>query len=508
MSVAGSSDVNDELAKTQWDVVVTGLGPVGTTLCSLLGKYGLRILGVDREKSIYTLPRAGHVDHTVLRTFEEIGCLDELLAEMIPNRGMELLNGNHDVLARIPTIRRTPSNLPPSMHLHQPVLERLLRENAERIEGVTLRNSMRLVSFEPTGGLQRVALEHEGRTFSVTTRFLVGCDGASSVTRNVAGLGFRDYGFAESWVVIDLILKEIPESLRRDTTFVADPKRPYAMIEMPGMRYRFEFMVLPGESVASVVKESTVLRLISKWLHPHQVQKVERAIVYTFRGAQAEHWRRGSVAIAGDAAHLTPPFLGQGLCSGVRDAANLAWKIAFVLSGRLPESILDTYGIERGPHVDNVITTSIEIARNLCMLDETAAQERDRQMLQSGLPEEKRIRFKLGELRTGPLIMPSGGMYAARPVSASKKTDSSLDRKFVILARSETALSSKASINWWRALGSEIQILDALDEAAAELDAWLQRLRGNVAVIRPDKYVLGCEKELDDITRYVQSNLN
>jgi len=505
--VAVASNVRDELAGSQWDVVVAGLGPVGVTLCSLLGKYGLRTLGIDRERSIYTLPRAGHVDHTVLRTLEEIGCLDEVLAEMIPNRGMELLGGGGEVLARIPVAPRTPSGLPASMHFHQPVLERLLRENAERIAGITLRNSVRLVSFEPAGDLERIVLEHEEQSFEVRSRFLVGCDGASSVTRNHAGLGFRDYGFAESWVVIDLILTQFPDTLRRDTTFVADPKRPHAMIEMPGMRYRFEFMVLPGETPESVTNEAAVHRLISGWLQPHHIRKIERAIVYTFRGAQAESWRKGNVAVAGDAAHLTPPFLGQGLCSGVRDAANLAWKIAFFLSGRLPSGILETYGSERGPHIDNVITTSIEIARNLCMLDESLAQTRDRAMLESGLPEEARIRFKLGELRTGPLVMPSGGMYMISPQTGEGPLDRLIGGNFMILARSTEALGSEAALAWWQALGANVRLTGSLPACAAVLDAWLQKRGGDVAVIRPDRYVLGCEKSLDAITAYVEAGM-
>lgn len=498
----------EELEGTQWDVVVSGLGPVGVTLCSLLGKFGLRTLGVDREKSIYTLPRAGHVDHTVLRTLGEIGCLDEVLAEMIPNHGMELLGREGDVLARIPVAQRTPSGLPASMHFHQPVLERLLRENAERIEPITLRNSVCVTSFKSRDGIQEVELESNGERFTVCARFLVGCDGASSLIRNQAGLGFRDYGFAESWMVVDLILRSFPETLRRDTTFVADPRRPHAMIEMPGMRYRFEFMMLPGETPETLTKRDNVMQLISHWLTPQQIHKVERAIVYTFRGAQAVKWRDGNVAVAGDAAHLTPPMLGQGLCSGVRDAANLAWKIAYYLDGRMPESVLDTYGEERGPHVDNVISTSILVAKNLCMLDEEGARKRDEELQESGEPAESRIRFKLGELRPGPLVMPSGGMYMVNLQIGEQTLDDLVGRDFLVLGLDEEALGSKETQNWWRKLGAELRTVSSLGGKGDELLSWFSRRDGRVVVIRPDKYVLGCENNLDRITDYVCTHMS
>lgn len=505
MDAATGDGFLESLSETRWDVVVCGLGPVGTTLCGLLGKYGLRVLGVERERSLYALPRAGHADHTVLRSLDELGCLDEMLAEMIPNRGLKLLNADGQVLATIPVVAKTPSGLPASLHFHQPTFDRLLRAGVERIDGATLRNSVSLVSFEREGAWQRLTLEHEDQRFRVSTRFLVGCDGASSLTRRLAGMGLHDYGFAESWVVIDLILYGFPDTLERDTTFVADPRRPYAMIELPGMRYRFEFMLLPGEAPESVVHDDAVHGLVSKWLSREQIRKIERAIVYTFRAARAERWRDGRVALAGDAAHLTPPFLGQGLCSGFRDAANLAWKLAYVLAGRLPEAILDTYGSERSPHVDNVIMTSSALAKDLCILDHERARARNERLLDGGLPEEARIRFKLGELRPGPLVMPSGGMYMINPETGSGPLDRVIGPNFLVLADTPGRFGS--SRQWWQALGARLHVLADFPKAQAELVAWMARRGGGVVVVRPDRYVFGCAESLDDITDYMHTEV-
>lgn len=505
MDAAGADSLAESLGGTHWDVVVSGLGPVGTTLCGLLGKYGVHTLGVEREKTIYTLPRAGHVDHTSLRTLDELGVLDEMIAEMIPNRGIKLLSADGRVLARIPVVSRTPSGLPASLHFHQPTFDRLLRAGVERMDGIRLHNSVKLVTFQPDGEVQRLTLDHEGRSLQVSTRFLVGCDGASSLTRSLAGLDFQDYGFAESWVVIDLILYEFPNTLDRDTTFVADPRRPYAMIELPGMRYRFEFMLLPGETPESVTSDDAVHGLVANWLSRKQIRKIERAIVYTFRGARAVRWRNGGVAVAGDAAHLTPPFLGQGLCSGIRDVANLAWKLAYVVDGRLPESILHTYGSERSPHIDNVITTSIAVAKELCMLDEGEAHARNERLLGGGVPEEARIRFKLGELRPGPLVMSSGGMYMINPETGWGPLDRVIGTSFLVLAVATEHFGN--SLAWWQAIGTKFHVLSDFPKAQAELAAWLKRLGGDVIVVRPDKYVLGCARSLDEISDHVRGQL-
>ena len=491
------------LSQEGWDVVVVGLGPVGTTLCGLLSRQGLKVLGVDREKSIYGLPRAGHMDHSILRTLSEIGVLDEALAEMIPNNGLELRSGEGRVLARIPDAARTPSGLPSSMHFHQPTFDRILRKGVERLPGVVLRNSVRMLDFHDDADGVTVDLETPEGSVQVRSRFLVGCDGASSGVRTRAGFGVRDYGFEESWMVVDLILRNVPDTLARDTVFGADPRRPYAMIELPGMRYRFEFMLLPGDDAATIITEDATYGLIAPWLQRSDVQAIERTIVYTFRGMQARQWYRGHVAVAGDAAHLTPPFLGQGLCSGVRDAANLAWKIGAALRGDLPDSILQSYQAERGPHVDNVITTSITLGKNLCMLDPKAAAERDDALLNGGEPEDARIRFKLGELAPGAWIMENGGMYVLNDTTPQGSLDDFLGQDFGVIARTEAAIDGHAGLI--ARLRAKVLTLDRVSLPMVE--AQMARRGMNVMVVRPDKYVLGGGASLDEVAAYLAPNL-
>ncbi|MBO0814217.1 MAG: bifunctional 3-(3-hydroxy-phenyl)propionate/3-hydroxycinnamic acid hydroxylase [Actinobacteria bacterium] len=482
-----------------WDVVVVGLGPVGLSLVGLLGKRGLRVLGVERERDIYPLPRAGHLDHTILRIIREIGCLDEALAGMIANDGMNLVTSAGEVLARLPVHNRTPSGLPPSMHFHQPSLDRVLRQAVEAMPTTELRSLTEVTGLEQGDQEVRLHVRSGGVDQVVRAGFAVGCDGASSTVRSAAGLELQDFGFEETWVVIDLMLRDRPPSLLANTTFGADPARPYAAIELPGMRYRFEFMLLPGERLPDVTSPEAVGRLISPWLTPGQVEEVERVVSYTFRAARVKDWRRGRVLVAGDAAHLMPPFLGQGMCSGIRDAANLAWKLGHVVREGAPLELLDTYGTERGPHVDNVIHTATRLGKVVCTLDPEAAAERDREMLGGGLPPEQRLTFKLGELAQGPLVLDGGGMFMISPDVRGVPLDQVAGQRFLVLARSAEQLDGPAAA-WWRGSGSLVSTLDELPDTEGALRRWMDRRAANVVIVRPDRYVLGAGPSLEEIT--------
>jgi 3-(3-hydroxy-phenyl)propionate hydroxylase len=488
-----------------WDVAVVGLGPVGTTLAGLLGKRELRVLGIDRERDIYQLPRAGHMDHTVLRTLGELGCLDEAFGETIPNSGMRLVNSSGQVLAEIRAQKLTPSGLPASVHFHQPALDRTLRTCVDAIPSVQLVNGNELVGLEQDDSCVTLSIRSENGVRQEQAQFVVGCDGAQSAVRALGGIKLMDFGFAESWVVVDLILKDRINTLPINTTFGADPARPYAAIELPGMRYRFEFMLLPGETAGRLTTQRAAEHLISKWLEPSMIHRIERSIAYTFRGASADTWRKGRIMVAGDAAHLTPPFLGQGLCSGVRDVVNLAWKLDHVLRHGAPHTLLDTYQAERDPHVRNVINTSIELGRVLCVLDPRAAKERDERILNSGKAPDQRVTFKLGELVPGPLVLSGGGMFMISPAVDGVPLDDLVGQRFLVLARDESDLT--ASVQWWTKIGARIATLAQFPATDDSLKRWMDKRNAKVVVVRPDRYVLAVGESLDAITAEVKSLL-
>lgn len=485
-----------------WDVAIVGLGPTGLALAALLGRRGLSVLGLEREGGLYRLPRAGHLDHTALRVLDEIGCFETAFADMIPNAGLRILSAGGRTLAWLPSPPRTPTGAPSSMHFHQPRLDRALFDTAAALPSVTLRHGCPVTEVAP--GPDHVALTLGGtRPEQVRARYVVGADGAGSTVRAAAGLALEDFGFSESWMVVDLILARRCPSLSPDTVFVADPARPHLLIELPGMRYRFEFMLLPGETEAELTAEPTVRRLLRPWLGPDDIAAIERAVVYTFRGALAPEWRAGRILLAGDAAHLTPPFLGQGLCSGLRDAANLAWKLDHVLTHGAPAALLDSYGVERAPHVRNVIDTSIRIGEVLCTLDPETAARRDADLLATAEdPRRSPLFFRLGELPQGALVGAGGGRAMPSPRVGATTLDRLAGQRFLVLSR--RPLSADPALEFWTALGAHV--LDTAGEVPA-LDAWLDRMGAEVAVARPDRYVLGAGATLAGITDPVRALL-
>jgi hypothetical protein len=217
-------------------------------------------------------------------------------------------------------------------------------------------------------------------TRSIRARFAVGCDGARSFVRSVVDPAWQDLGFAFDWLVVDVIPHE-RRSWDPMNWQLCDPARPTTVVSGGPGRRRWEFMRLPHETTDELNSEAAAWRLLEPWeIRPDNAQ-LERHAVYTFRGAWADAWRKGRILLAGDAAHLTPPFIGQGLCSGMRDAANLAWKLDLTLAGRAAEPLLDTYTSERLPHVRALIEFAVSLGRVICVPDPVAAAERDRRMI-------------------------------------------------------------------------------------------------------------------------------
>jgi 3-(3-hydroxy-phenyl)propionate hydroxylase len=484
----------------RFDVAVVGMGPVGAVLTGLLGRRGLRVAAIERERDVFPLPRAAHIDHTGLRTLQELGLLEELLVEMVPNAGLELLSADLSLLARLPGDQRTVSGLPASMYFHQPGFDRALRRHAAELPSVDVR-----LGTEVTGvvaGDDSVTLSTAGDegTADVVASWVVGCDGALSPIREAGGAGLEDLGFHEDWIAVDLLLSAPVATLPDASLQVCDPARPYVAVPMPGLRFRFEFMVLPGERGDDLATPESVERLIAPWIPPG-VAEIERAAVYRFHGLLAERWRSQRVLLAGDAAHQMPPFLGQGMCSGIRDAANLAWKLDHVVRFGASDALLDTYEAERKPHVRHVIETAIAFGKAVCELDPALAAERDRRMLADDAPPERRLRFTLREFDRGPLVLEGGGNLFLQPPGGEQMLDDVVGQRFLVLCRDAPG----ADAEWWAsAAGALVATLDDLDDAAGTLRAWLDRRDADFAVVRPDRFVLGTGRDLAAITAPVR----
>jgi 3-(3-hydroxy-phenyl)propionate hydroxylase len=488
-----------------WDVAIVGAGPVGVVLAGLLGKRSVRVIAIERESTIVDVPRAGHFDHTVLRSLQELGCLDEVLSESIPNRGLDMVNGKGALLAHLRGDIQASSGLPASIHFHQPTLEAIVRREVASMATVELALGVEMKDFTNSDDGVLIRTDAIGRLSEVSASYLVGCDGAASTVRKLAGIELEDLGFDETWLVVDLLVGDSDLGLPRNTVALCDPERPGYSIEMDSQRHRLEFMVMPGEDADEMQRAESLDSLISQWVDPALVH-IERAAVYQFHALLAREWSKGRAIIAGDAAHQMPPFLGQGLCTGIRDAENLAWKLARVISGGAGDTLLDTYELERKPRARELIESAVEFGELICEIDPEVAAERHESMLSDERPPERRMMFRLGRLDEGPLVFPGGGSFFPQPTVNGTRLDDLIGLRFFVLARSDDALSDDRA--WWEeTVEAKLMTLDELPaDAARPLAGWMDARNTDVVMVRPDRYVLGVGPSLPGLKSRVMES--
>lgn len=484
------------------DIIITGLGPAGAALCGLLARRGLRVIGLEKSREVFPLPRAAHIDHTGLRTVQELGCLDALLPRVIRNQSLDLVNARHELLVRVDASQPSVSGLPTSVYFYQPEFDQALRTALAALPGADARFGTEMTGFtQDAEGVTVATRDDRGRTDSLRARWLVGCDGAWSPVREAIGSRLESLNFDERWLVLDIDLTAAAPDLPADRVIqVCDPARPHLTTPISKGRQRFEFMLMEGDDPEAIQQPESVARLLSSWLAPESYRVARRAI-YTFHGLVADRWRAGRVLIAGDAAHMMPPFLGQGMCSGLRDVANLAWKLDAVVQGGAPEALLDTYQAERSPHVKRITEAAIDFGRLVCVTDPAAAAERDRRLLDADPGERDRLSFQLPRFEPGPLVLDGGGGLFIQPVVGGQRLDDLVGPRFLVLARDAGALGGSAA--WWHGIGAHVTTLAALGDPATA--RWMDRFGAGVVVVRPDRYVLGTAPSLDTITAKVQS---
>jgi 3-(3-hydroxy-phenyl)propionate hydroxylase len=354
---SGTHDIDRE--NEYVPVLVVGAGPCGLTLANLLGLYGTRALLIERNQSTVSEPRAVSIDDESLRTMQALKLSEEVLRSIVPGYGSDYLTPRgRRFLSVEPTGR--PFGFPRRNAFRQPELESQLRAGISRFASVRTHYGWALSSFQQNDDWVSARLTNDqGEERTIRCDYLIGCDGAGSTVRRELGWRLEGKTFAERWLIVDLANSPAE---RRNTVVFCDAERPCIALPGPGLTRRFEFKLHPEERDEDMLRPEVVERLLSKH-GAHADSVLVRKVVYTFHARVASRWAKGRVLLAGDAAHLTPPFAGQGMNSGLRDSFNLAWKLTMVTAGRASPLLLTTYEEERRNHVWQMIRLALRMGK-------------------------------------------------------------------------------------------------------------------------------------------------
>ena len=493
------------------DVAIVGYGPTGQSLALLLGRLGHRVVVVERWPDLYPLPRAVHFDHEVARILQAAGVMSDVARITESSDSYQWRNADGKMLLELDTSGVGPSGWAVAHMFSQPELERVIDKHVNALPNVEVRRGWGARGLKQFEDQVRLEVERgeirggqwapNGDTAVVNARWLIGADGANSFVRKALGVEAHDLGFAFDWLVVDVRPREKRE-WNPKTWQLCDPRRPTTVVPGGPGRRRWEFMRLPGEQIAEMNRADVAWRLLAPWGMTPETADLERHAVYTFRGQWAERWRIGRALLAGDAAHLMPPFAGQGLCSGMRDSMALAWRLDAILRGVGGQDLIDSYGPERSGHVQELIAFSIELGKVICVTDLEAARQRDSNMIAAQAQPGYRPPPP-PQPRLGPGLWssdaPGGGLLAIQSeIEINGKTglfDDLIGVRFAVIARDSSVLSSisdenhKALARWNAALVgfSPGEVRDV----TGRYSQWLEQLGCEAAFVRPDFYVQG-----------------
>ncbi|WTG30626.1 bifunctional 3-(3-hydroxy-phenyl)propionate/3-hydroxycinnamic acid hydroxylase [Streptomyces decoyicus] len=519
-----ATDATGAAGDDPYDVLVVGAGPVGLTTAIQLGARGWRVGLVEHWPHPYPLPRAVVFDHEVARILASLGLTDALSTFSEPATDYEWRNGTGETLLRLAFEDTGHSGWPTMNIFTQPQLEGALEAQARRTADVDVLRGWEAVDLvEDASGVSLTVAESTGdepvlrsgvrRCRTLRAHFVVGCDGANSFVRSRMTTTMTDRGFQHDWLVLDVLPHDRNRVFAPRNLQICDPTRPTTAVSGGPGRRRWEFMLLPGESSAEFGSAENAWRLLADWdLHPGNAT-LERHTVYTFRARWAENWREGRLLLAGDAAHQMPPFAGQGMCSGIRDAANLTWKLDLVLSGQADATLLDTYTTERSQHLRHAIELSVFLGGIICEPGPAAASQRDARMLADRQAGRDPLADMPPQMLTGGLLRqgadgapeaPAGQLGCQGRVRFRGRTglfDQAVGTGFALLATEDPrAVLDEETLGWCERLG--MHLLRVTGDPAAkgpadvvDLDGTyrthLERCGQGALLIRPDHYVFG-----------------
>jgi 3-(3-hydroxy-phenyl)propionate hydroxylase len=363
-----------------YDVAIVGMGPVGAAAAILFADSGLDVAIVEKAEEIYPLPRAVGMDGEVVRAFQKLGAGEEfnnLLQQRRPKDRVGFANSKREWMFGQEWAEFGVNGWQPVAMFDQPEIEQYLRDKIETYPGVDTFLGHEVTSFSDLDSKITLTCTAPGaaQTMTIDALYLVACDGAASPVRKGLDINWHDLGYDHDWLVIDVVVKD-GHTLNQDTLQVCDPDRIVTHVVTKDPFRRWEFKLNPGETWEEMLEPEKIYELLDPWT-PRHTYTLRRKAVYQFHAATADEWRRGRIFIAGDAAHQTPPFLGQGMNAGMRDVINLAWKLPMVIKGVTSDRLLDTYQSERMPHAQDLVEWAVAVGQLMEHLAAAEAAERD-----------------------------------------------------------------------------------------------------------------------------------
>lgn len=490
-----------------YDVVVIGYGPTGATAANLLGQIGLKVLVVERDPDIYNRARAISTDEEVLRVWQSVGLAERLQQDMLPDRPVSFVDAEGVPFVDMKIASRGCGH-PPQQFIYQPAIDLVLREGVARFPNVeVLLEHESVRTLNKSNHVEVLLADMRSDTLKkVRASYVIAADGGSSPTRGLLGLGYSGRTYAERWVVIDTkVLREWDAHDR--LRFHCNPARPTVDCPTPLGHHRWEFPARPGESDAELISDASVWKVLHDQGITEGNVEILRAVVYSHHVRVADRWRAGRIFLAGDAAHAMPPWIGQGMAAGVRDAANLCWKLAAVLRGQAPDALLDSYEAERKPHVTEVTRRAVFVGRIITERHRAVAAVRNRILralarMPGVLAQIQRrwwvpdarydagffalCRHRLGRRKTAAGWQLPQPTITDRATGETVRLDDILGGHWTLLHTGNTPPGAHP----WSARGvRSIAIGRDVNDHTGALTTWLNSKGAAAAVVRPDGFV-------------------
>ena len=488
--------------RNNWDadVIVVGGGPVGVTALALLGQAGISAIGFERDAEIWPTARAVHFDGETFRTLQTLGVAERFQEATLPMASMHIENEDGEILFSLPTGRFGSQAWHDDLNFHQPDIERLLRDVVADLPLAELRRGHTVTRVENVdGGVEVTVIAPDGTESVAHARWVIAADGGRSEVRGALGVEADRFGADAQWLVVDGHLVDSP-GLADDMIFLGHHTRPAMWVRLPGNRVRMEFMIMPGDDPAEIVTPEAIERL-SRGILPVDGFTADRCAVYTFRGRIAQKWRIGNVFLAGDAAHQAPPLFGQGLCAGIRDIANLSWKLDLVRRGIAGEELLDTYESERKLHAQLWVEQAANAANFVQTTDAAVAQQRDA-FIRANPASVAPINPALGPGLHQGGVDDRAGRLSIQPILADGiRLDDMVGVHFVVATTRALWGELTRDMRAWLEDDGDVVVL--LDPAKA--GQILDDTGAAAVVIRPDRYILGLAEDASALEHLLYS---